>query len=241
MYAPQILLITLFAGMCTGLGGLVAFLYKRVQDHLPWFLGCAAGIMFGLIIFSLVPEGLDHSYSFGIVGLIIGLASLLGLDVLLPHIHTRIRSKTLLRLGILVSIGIALHDLPEGLAIGVGYISTKELGFTLALGIALHNVPEGAVVTGTLLIGNVSKLKAIIISFACGLPSFFGALVGLLFGKLGIIYLAIGLGFAAGAMLYTTVDEIIPQAYKAGKEHVVAAYLVLGVIIGALISLIHTV
>jgi ZIP family zinc transporter len=170
--------------------------------------------------------------------LIIGSILLLSLDILLPHIHTTIRKKTMLAMGILVTIGIALHDLPEGLAIGLGWVKAENLGLTMALAIALHNIPEGVAVACALTAGGISKTKAVGAAFASGLPSFFGALLGLLFKYLDITYSALGFGFAAGAMLYVTVDELIPQAYKLGKGHAIAGSLILGLALGILISLI---
>ena len=151
--------------------------------------------------------------------------------------HIAESRNNLLRLGILIAIGIAIHDLPEGFGIGSGYGISESLGLTLAIAIMLHNIPEGMAIAIPLHFAGTSKLRTVMISFAAGITTLVGAMIAfLLLGSLSERFMYIGLAFAAGAMFYITVNELIPEAHKYGNARLAG----LGVLTGVLVVFLLT-
>ncbi len=139
--------------------------------------------------------------------------------------------------GIVMACAIALHNLPEGMTIGASFaISTENLylgtGMIMAVLIGLHNIPEGMAVAVPLISGGMSKIKAIIITASCGIPTLIGAWLGFMLGDVGPVGLACSLGFASGAMLYVVYSEILPEAYLIYKSKAPAFACLVGILLG---------
>jgi ZIP family zinc transporter len=234
----DILLVTLLAGFATGVGGIFGILYRAGKEGIASLLSLSSGVMFGVTIVGMMPEGLTLT-KLAVFGLISGMIVLFLLDVISPHIHTSFERGGMMKTAVLLTIGIAIHDFPEGLAIGVGYVAIPKLGFVLGIAIALHNIPEGLAISVSLRAAGISRGRALLAAFAAGIPTFLGGVAGCtLFQGIPSASLGIGMGFAAGAMFYVASDELIPQAYRTGKEHSVAAFLMLGVAVGGLMILL---
>ncbi|NLJ78111.1 MAG: ZIP family metal transporter, partial [Tissierellia bacterium] len=139
----------------------------------------------------------------------------------------------LLKTGIILGIGIALHNVPEGLAIGVSYVADKNLGYTIALIMLIQNIPEGMAIAAPLYIGGTSKSRVIGITALTGVPMGIGVLIAYLFGNISPTIISMGLGFAAGAMLFIVFDEMIPSANGifSGRPPTI------GVLVGALLGI----
>ncbi|MHA1229321.1 MAG: ZIP family metal transporter [Candidatus Helarchaeota archaeon] len=134
--------------------------------------------------------------------------------------------------GILLAIGLTLHNAPEGIAVGVGFLATPLLGFAMTFAIALHNIPEGIAVSLPLLQGNYTKKKALLISFLSGLAEPISCIISLLFLQwVSDLFLAFFLTFAGGAMIYITSDELIPESHSHGYEHEASIGIMLGFIL----------
>lgn len=238
----KITLIGLFAGVVgTGLGSLISIVLFRPTDiMISSVLGFAGGIMISIVCFDLIPEALEiGGILYGIAGMLVGVVVMVLLDLLLPHAHFIEDNdyNKYVRTGILLGIGIAMHNLPEGLAIGAGYAHSSRLGFGLALLIALHNLPEGIAMAAPMYIGGVSPIKVIIASLMAGTPMGLGAYIGVKLGVISEPFLALSLGFAGGAMLYISFDELIPESHKMSRGHSATFSSVIGVIIGILMSI----
>ena len=138
-----------------------------------------------------------------------------------------------------MACAIALHNVPEGMTIGASYaIGGGEMGraaLTLAILIGLHNIPEGMAVSVPLISGGMKKPKAVLITALSGLPTVIGAILGYLFGDIGLLGLALSLGFASGAMLYVVFGEILPQAYLMYHSKAPAFSTIGGMAVGLLI------
>jgi len=233
----EISLISLVAGAATGVGGVLGVLFKPGERSLVFGLGFSSGIMLGVTFLMLVMESLKAGFVLSFGGFIAGTLLFFLLDFIVPHIHIGESKNSLLRLGILIAIGIAIHDIPEGFGIGMGYGISESLGVTLALAIILHNMPEGVAIAIPFHFSGVSKLKTILISFAAGLSTLVGALIAfLLHGSISEKYMYSGLAFAAGAMFYISVNELIPEAHKYGNTRLTS----LGVIVGVIIAFVLT-
>jgi ZIP family zinc transporter len=235
------------AALATALGTLpVVFshsLSERTQDSL---FGFGAGVMLAASSFSLIIPGLAAARvggagSWGAAGMLgsailLGGATLLAMERLLPHEHfikgvEGPASKVLRRTWLFV-FAITLHNLPEGLAIGVGYAATDPLRATaLATGIAIQDVPEGLVVAVALLAAGYRRSLAVTIGMASGLVEPLGAVLGAAAIGLSASLLPWGLGFAAGAMLFVISHEIIPESHRKGHEAWATGGLMLGFVL----------
>ncbi|WP_241157090.1 ZIP family metal transporter [Adlercreutzia sp. ZJ304] len=138
--------------------------------------------------------------------------------------------------GIVMACAIALHNIPEGMTIGAGFVISDNLmlgtGMIMAVLIGLHNIPEGMAVSVPLISGGMSRLRAVLLTALCGLPTLFGAWLGLWLGDIGPLGLTISLGFASGAMLYVVFGEILPEAYLMYRSRIPAFSFLVGLMLG---------
>lgn len=222
----------------TVVGAMGVLTVRRVQRRpLDAMLGFAAGVMVAASCWSLLIPAMEHSGVVpAVVGLLAGAAALFALDKVLPHLHPQFEAAVGAegpaveweRAVLLVS-AITLHNIPEGLAIGVAYASGEVGAATaLAIGIGLQNVPEGLAVSAPLRREGLGRwralwygqLSAIVEPVAAGI----GAALVLAVGTL----LPYALGFAAGAMLYVVVEELIPETERGGHIDVATLGFILG-------------
>jgi len=169
---------------------------------------------------------------------VIGSLILFFLDFLLPHEHFSVSEKGVIdakmfKSGILIAIGISLHNLPEGIAVALGYSYVPEIGVLIAIAIALHNIPEGVAIALPLHTSGASKWTAFRLALVSGLIEPLGALIAAMFLMTFQNIVPFGLAFAAGVMVFITLDELIPVAHERGHEH----FTSLGVIIGCICML----
>lgn len=140
--------------------------------------------------------------------------------------------NSLAKTGIIVGIGLAIHNFPEGLAIGSGFSASAKLGITLAIAIALHDVPEGISMAVPMRNGGMRAYKVVLYTFLSGVTTGIGAFFGVLIGTISEQLISICLGFAAGAMLYISAGELIPESHKIYKGRMAYIGNILGFIIG---------
>ena len=152
------------------------------------------------------------------VGLTIGAALLLTMDRALPHSHAPDGSRTGTAVWLFV-FAIAVHNIPEGLALGISFIAQPHLGLLLAIAIALHNIPEGLAVAAPFRACGMPPRQYIAWALVSGLSEPVAALVGALFATFFAGLMPFSLAFAGGAMLYVVSDELIPESHSHGFEH----------------------
>jgi ZIP family zinc transporter len=241
-YLIYVTLIGLISGTLGTLGGgLLVLLVREINDKLlSIVLGISAGIMTSVIFFDLIPEAQNAgSIWSSLAGLFLGVVLISLLDLFFPHQHFVSQENTknkYLKAGLLLAIGIALHNVPEGLAIGAGYSSTKPLGLGLAVIMAIQNFPEGMAVATTLSLANLKKQNVIIITLLSGIPMGIGSFIGAYLGSVSSLLLSISLGFAAGAMLYITFDELVPDAHEKAEGHSAILGILTGVFLGIILT-----
>lgn len=222
---PEVLLSSLLAGLATVLGGmLVLFFGQPSQRLLAFLLGVAAGVMLSVVTVDLIPSALGQGARWLTAGgFACGVLFLALVDNFLSRRQRHRRRATArtrssyIRLGLLVSFGIALHDLPEGLAIGAGFAATYNLGTSLAFAIGLHNVPEGISMAAPLLLGGWSRWRVMGLCLLVALVTPLGTWLSLLLLSISPEFIAASLAFAAGAMVFVVADELIPTSHDASR------------------------
>ena len=231
----------IFGTLGTTLGGVLGATIKtKSNKFLSFILEFAAGLMVAIVCFELIPEAMEVSNMLTvIIGIIIGVFIMIFFDNLVNYKYSKknvFKMNSLIKTGIIVGIGLAIHNFPEGLAIGSGFSASTKLGLTLAVAIALHDVPEGISMAVPMKNGGMKTYKVILYTFLSGLTTGVGAFFGILIGTISEQLISICLGFAAGAMLYIAAGELIPESHKIYKGRI--AYL--GNILGFLIGIIST-
>ena len=140
--------------------------------------------------------------------------------------------------GIVMACAIALHNIPEGMTIGASFAVSSDLmwgtGMIMAVLIGLHNIPEGMAVAVPLISGGTSRVRATLLTAACGLPTVLGAWLGFWLGDIGPLGLTLSLGFASGAMLYVVFGEIMPESYLIYRSKLPAFAVMIGLALGML-------
>ena len=227
-----VLLTALGVGGATLFGAVIGFMFKKISHRFSDIvLSFAAGVMLAAAVFGLVLESLEYGGKYSIIVSVIGVfcgAFCVNLiDKLVPHLHKLTGadqelhpSKTeQINKVLLFVIAIAIHNLPEGIAAGVGF-GTDNTGeaLTIAGGIALQNIPEGMIIIGPMLASGVSAKKTFICALITGLVEVLGTFIGYFTVSVSTVILPFALAFAGGTMLYVISDEMIPETHAHGSE-----------------------
>lgn len=257
--------LALLSGIAgTGLGGFAGILIPGSGRRLlSVVLEFSAGLMLAVVCFELLPEafvqgGMTNTFLGVLSGIIVIILIddiIRRLDIFKPDKSSsfkknskRIPAKNgtgvrkwdadLLRTGFLMVIGIALHNFPEGFAVGSGFEASHSLGVLLTLVIAIHDVPEGIAMAFPMKAGGFSGAKVLMLSVLSGIPMGFGAFLGALLGNVSSKFIAACLGFAGGAMLYIVSGEIIPESKRLYSGRLPSIGNVLGILCGIFVSMV---
>ncbi len=251
--------LTVFAGLSTGIGSLMAFFSKKFD---PKFLAAALGFSAGVMIYVSMIEifdkardslsavlGAKSGYFVTVVAFFAGLGLIALIDKLIPSFEnphemknldaekfvTTTENKKLYRMGLFSALAIAIHNFPEGLATFVGAMTEPALGVSIAVAIAIHNIPEGIAVSVPVYYATQSKRKAFWLSFLSGLAEPVGAVIGFFVLRTIFNELTFGLLFAgvAGIMVYISLDELLPAAEEYGEHHIAIGGLIAGMLVMA--------
>ncbi|WP_158438198.1 ZIP family metal transporter [Natranaerobius thermophilus] len=234
------MIFSTLAGMSTLMGAGIVFLFGTPSRIiLAVILGFSGGVMFSVSIFELITEALKLSYqgpvlaAFFAGGFIMWCFSVV-INKFLTPTHQMYETEDFLKTGYLVILGIALHNLPEGLAIGTGIEASPDLSLIIAITLAIHNIPEGMATAGPLKAGGLNTFSIIILITFAGLVTPLGTMAGIIF--MGVLpdLVGISLGIAGGAMIYLVIDELLPKAQSSNKVLANSGFF-LGFILGKLI------
>lgn len=228
------------AGLCgatiigSGLGFIIKELPHKWNDTI---LGYCAGIMLAASTLGLIVPAFDMTPQWWLVaaGVMAGALFLNVLDFVTPHLHhitgldaEQHHNNATINKVLLFVMAIALHKLPEGMAAGVSMSDTANTSWAVSMGIALQNVPEGMVIIAPLLLAGVKTVRTFFISIAIGLLEVVGVWIGFALGTASATLLPVMLGFAGGAMLYVTSDEMIPETHAHGYQKQATYALLVG-------------
>src|SRR5690625_600934 len=228
------LLPLIFSSFCTGLGALPILLIKNVSHKgKDGLLAYTAGIMVAASTYGLIPSAMKLSnLTVLVIGIIVGTLVLTLLEGFIPHTdldHSQQSSPQNSKVIILFLIAMSLHNLPEGLSVGISNVSTVEdIGPIVSFAIGLQNVPEGFLVALFLVTQDVSRFKAILLAMLTGIIELCAGLIGIFFGESFAFIIPYGLAFAAGSMLFVIYKELIPESHGDGNERASTLAFILG-------------
>ncbi len=223
------ILTALGVGGATVVGALIGFLFKNISHKFTnIIISFAAGIMLSAAILGLILPSMEYGGEYGVIiaifGIIVGGICINLSDRLVPHIHKLVADKEqkessgAMRGVLLFVIAIGIHNLPEGIAAGVGFGSGDTSGAVLiASGIALHNIPEGMVLIAPMLAAGISPKKTFITALVTGLCEVVGTFIGYFAVSFANAILPFALSFAGGTMLYVISEEMIPETHSGEK------------------------
>ena len=235
----KVTLIGLFFGTFgTTLGGILGIAFKSTsKKFLSFILALASGLMMSIVCFDLIPEALEITNIINtLLGILLGIITMIFCNILIEK-KLKINTNTMLKTGIIVSLGLAIHNFPEGLAIGSGMEASFKLGINLAIAICLHDIPEGISMAVPMKAGGIRKIRIIIYIILSGITTGIGAFFGAVVGKVSATVIGICLSFAAGAMLYIVSGELIPEANNLYRGKMTAIGNILGILLGILATL----
>ncbi|MEB3102660.1 ZIP family metal transporter [Ferviditalea candida] len=223
-----------FSSLCTVIGAFPALFFRNISYRgKDMLLAFTAGSMITASIYSLIPSALKISNLFVITtGILLGTMILTLIELNLPELkpgnslHPSLDAKSVMFL-----IAITLHNLPEGLSVGVSYASQyRELGPLVSIAFGLQNMPEGFLIALFLVTNRIDSLKAFFFTTVTAALEFLFAVLGYLFTDKVKDLVPYGLSFAAGAMLYVVVEEIMPESYENGHEKLAAFSFIFGLL-----------
>lgn len=235
-----VLLTALGVGGATVIGSLIGFIFKNISHKFSdIILSFAAGVMLAAAVLGLIIPSLEYGGKYGILvtvaGIFVGAVCLNLIDKLVPHLHKIVgvepesHHNANLSKVLLFVLAIAIHNLPEGIAAGVGFGSGDTTqALIIAGGIALQNIPEGMVIIAPMLAAGISPRKTFILAMITGLVEVVGTLIGYFAVSISTAILPFALAFAGGTMLYVISDEMIPETHAHGSERGATYALLIG-------------
>ena len=236
----MVLLTALGVGGATVIGAVIGFLFKNLSHKFSDIvLSFAAGVMLSAAVLGLVLPSLEYGGQYGIfvtvAGIFAGALCLNLIDKVVPHLHKMVgpdieaHNNHNLSKVLLFVTAIAIHNLPEGIAAGVGFGSDNVYqALMIAGGIALQNIPEGMVIIGPMLAAGVKPGRTFVLAMITGLVEVAGTLIGYFAVSVASAILPFALAFAGGTMLYVVSDEMIPETHAHGSERGATYALLVG-------------
>ncbi|WP_316244204.1 ZIP family metal transporter [Paenibacillus polymyxa] len=224
------------SALSTGLGAVPILFMRNITHRLrDVLLAYAAGIMTSASVYNLIPEAIQHSNWFVLTaGILLGCLVLLVMEMYIPHADLEDPDSKTFQLeskSFLIIAAITLHNLPEGLSVGVSYASeTHNLGNLIAFSIGLQNAPEGFIVALFLVNQNISRFKALGIATLTGAVEIITSLIGFYLSSWVNGLVPYGLAFAAGAMMFIVYKELIPESHGDGNQRIATFSFILGLI-----------
>jgi ZIP family zinc transporter len=234
-----VLLLSLMSGLTTLLGVVLAIRFAKRAGAIALGIGFSAGIMLLIAAVELIPTALRQAGAASTwTAAAAGAAAIAVLHVVIPHVHLfeerGVLDASMLRTSTLVSLGLILHDFPEGIAMANAYVEAPSLGILVSLAIALHNIPEEfAMAVPAVATGRRRMLFAIAVASAMAEPA--GAVVGLTIVRAEPALNAIFIAVAAGAMIFVSLHELLPMAARFGNLPLFGAGIALSVPVYALL------
>lgn len=223
-------LIGTMLGACMGV--MIKDLSKRTLGVL---IGFSGGLMLSVVMFDLIPEALNNwSFFKTLFFCIIGILVMAVIDIILNSKNIAQNSHT--KLAFLTALGLMIHNFPEGIIMGCGFIGGQSLGIKMSIIISIHDIPEGIAVSAPLMMSDMKSSKILLYSFLTALPTAIGVWLGIFIGSVSKNVLGACISFASGVMLYVVCGEMLPESSRLWDSIISTFGVLLGIVMGLIMS-----
>ena len=236
----RIVLIVMFSGVIALIGTMIGALLgvtmkkpsKRVLGNI---IGFASGLMLSIVVFELIPEATSKTGFFRtLLFLVLGIIIVVIIDTI-SNYSSNVNFKYT-KVAFMVAVGIMIHNFPEGLIMGFGFVNGESLGLKMSVIIAIHDVPEGLAVAAPLMLSGIKNTRILFYAFLTALPTAIGAWLGIYVGSISTNILGDALAFASGVMLYVIYGEMIPESKRLWPGTTSTIGMLLGIIAGLIMT-----
>lgn len=238
IYLRNIFIIVVLSALISLIGTMIGasigvIVKKPTEKFLGALLGFAGGLMLSIVVFDLIPESIEKWSFFGTIFFcIFGIIIIIFIDNILSVKDKNMNNHA--KVAFMTSLGLMLHNFPEGIIMGCGFLAGKSLGLKMSLIIAIHDIPEGMAVSAPLMVSKVRVSKILFYVFITALPTALGAWIGIFAGSISPNTLGACLATASGIMLYVVCGELLPESAKIWD----GITSTIGVLCGVLLGLI---
>lgn len=230
----NIILIIIVSSVISLMGTMIGasigvFVKNPSQKFIGGAMGFAGGLMLSVVAFDLIPEAMGKTGFWNVILFyVIGIVIVYAID----RITDGSASNSYSKVAFITSLGLMLHNFPEGVIMGCGFLAGKTLGLKMSIIIAIHDIPEGLAVTTPLMAAHKKPGKVLLYAFVTALPTALGAILGVSMGNISDKFLGMCLSIASGIMMYVVFGELIPESNNLGNNVVNTVSLLIGVTLG---------
>lgn len=234
-----ILIVTaasIFSLAGTMLGSSIGVIIRKPSNKITGCVnGLAAGLMLSIVMLDLIPESISKiNFLNTIIFSVIGILIIMLIDMLSSK--RRLFTDGNVKAAFLAAVGLMIHNFPEGIIMGAGFLADASLGIKMSLLIAIHDIPEGMAVSAPLMASRVKVSKILGYAFITALPTVVGAWIGVYIGSISEIVLGECLAVASGIMLYVIFGQMIPESIKLWNGKIITFSILIGMILGLVIT-----
>lgn len=222
----------------TMFGASLGIIVKKPSNRLLGaIIGFAGGLMLSIVVFDLIPEAIDNwSFTGTLFFCILGILAISMLDRIINNTSSSFAKNKHMKVAFMAAIGLMLHNLPEGVIMGVGFLAGQSLGFKMSLIIAIHDIPEGIAVSAPLMASKVRVRKILLYAFLTAFPTAIGTMIGAYLGSISDNILGACLALASGIMMYVVCGEMFPESSKLWDGITSTAGILTGIFLGLIMT-----
>lgn len=237
-----IFIIGIFSAVVSLIGTMIgAFIGVSIKNPTDKLLGIllsiATGIIISIIFLELMPESIDHIGFFKtLLVILIGIAVIYIIDIFIKvssdnnqDVSSRINHT---KVAILMALGLMLHNFPEGIIMGFGFVKGSGLGIKMSILISIHDIPEGIAMAAPLIAAGKKPLKILWYSFLVAFPTVIGAWLGIIINTISSVFLGYSIAFASGVMIYVAFGQMLPESNELSKSYTNTLWIIIGIIFG---------
>lgn len=207
------------------------------KKFLGAIIGFAGGLMLSIVVFDLIPEAMSSwSFIGTLFFCFLGIISIVIIDTKININENKFKHNTHLKVAFMAALGLMLHNLPEGIIMGCGFASGQSLGLKMSLIIAIHDIPEGIAVSAPLMVSNVKIFKILLYAFLTAFPTAIGTWIGAYVGSISQNILGACLSFASGIMMYVVCGEMLPESNKLWDGVTSSIGILAGIMLGLIMT-----
>lgn len=237
-----IFMIGIFSAVVSLIGTMVgAFIGVSIKNPTDKLLGTllsiATGIIISIIFLELIPDSIDHiGFLKTLIVIIIGIAIIYMIDGMLKvasdNNHATATKISHTKVAILMALGLMMHNFPEGIIMGFGFVKGSGLGIKMSILISIHDIPEGIAIAAPLIAAGKKPFKILWYSFLVAFPTVIGAWLGIIMNNISTAFLGYSIAFASGIMIYVAFGQMLPESNELNKSYTNTLWIIVGIIFG---------